>query len=134
MESIKSGILTGKYNKDVPGDSRMTTKGYEWLATRWEIEKKEQLPIVEKLIEYSDEKFGCNVGNLALAWCAMNKNVSTVLLGATKEAQINDNLKALDVARKMTKENMDDIDQILGNKPEAEWDAGRKLDKQIDAV
>ena len=134
MESIKSGILTGKYNKDVPGDSRMATKGYEWLATRWEIEKKEQLPIVEKLIKYSDEKFGCNVGNLALAWCAMNKNVSTVLLGATKEEQIKDNLKALDVARKMTKENMDDIDQILGNKPEAEWDARRKLDKQIDAV
>ena len=122
---LKSGILTGKYNKEIPKGSRMAEKGYEWLAKRWGDEKAKQVPIVEKLMEYAKKNFDTTVTCLAIAWCVKNKNVSTVLLGATKEHQIEENLKALDVAKRMSEKNMQDIDEILGNKPTEESNAGR---------
>merc|ERR1712066_1013072 len=97
---LKSGILTGKYNKGIPKGSRFDTKGYAFLKDRFDSEKAEQIPKVEKLMELS-ETLGCTVGQLAIAWCAKNKDVSTVLLGATKMYQIEENLGALDVARKL---------------------------------
>ena len=64
----------------------------------------------------------------------MNTNVSTVLLGATKEHQIEENLKALAVARKMTKQNMDDIEKILKNKPSNVSYYGREMKNTIQTV
>jgi aryl-alcohol dehydrogenase-like predicted oxidoreductase len=64
-----------------------------------------------------------------LAWCAKNKNVLCVLLGATKVEQIEDNLKAIAVAEKLTDEHMTEIDAILKNRPESFWGNGaRKID------
>lgn len=123
---LKSGILTGKYNREVPKGSRMDTKGYGWLKNTWDRDKAEQLPKVEKLMEVA-EKLGCTVGQLAIAWCAKNKNVSTVLLGATKMHQIEENLGALDVARKLDENLMRQIDQILGNVPTKPPNYGRQL-------
>jgi aryl-alcohol dehydrogenase-like predicted oxidoreductase len=50
--------------------------------------------------------------------CVKNENVSTVLLGATKTGQLTENLGALEVAEKMTKEDLLEIDKILDNVPE----------------
>jgi aryl-alcohol dehydrogenase-like predicted oxidoreductase len=58
------------------------------------------------------------VGQLALAWCVKNKNVSTVLLGATKTDQLEENLGAIAVAEKLTSVEMAEINEILGNNPE----------------
>jgi aryl-alcohol dehydrogenase-like predicted oxidoreductase len=73
---------------------------------------------VNKLEELARERFGCTVGQLALAWCVKNKHVSTVLLGATKPEQLTENLGAIAVAEKLTAKDLLDIDEILVNKPE----------------
>ena len=54
---------------------------------------------------------------LALAWCVKNPNVSTVLLGATKLRQIEENLGALAVIPRLNGEIMSRIDGVLGNVP-----------------
>jgi aryl-alcohol dehydrogenase-like predicted oxidoreductase len=54
---------------------------------------------------------------LALAWCIQNQNVSTVLLGATKPHQLEENLGAIPAARRMSTDHMAAIEDILGNKP-----------------
>jgi len=115
---LKSGILTGKYNKSVPSGSRMAEAGYEWLAKTFGANKAKWIPLTEKLMEIAKRKeLETSITCLAIAWCVKNKNVSTVLLGATKEHQIEENLKALSVAKKLTPEIMKEIDEVLGNKP-----------------
>eukprot|EP00850_Spirogloea_muscicola_P012961 SM000086S23013 [mRNA] locus=s86:16352:18039:- [translate_table: standard] len=54
---------------------------------------------------------------LALAWCAKNPNVSTVITGATKESQIEENMKALTAIPKLTPEVMERIEAIIRSKP-----------------
>ena len=114
---LSSGILTGKYNDGIPENTRVTLKGYEWLKDRIESDEgRQQIEIVKKLTPVA-EKLGGTMAQLALAWCLKNKNVSTVITGATKIEQLNDNLGALDLVDKLTPEVMDRIDYILDNKP-----------------
>jgi aryl-alcohol dehydrogenase-like predicted oxidoreductase len=54
---------------------------------------------------------------MSLAWCLKNPNVSTVILGASKEYQLIENLKSLDAKEKLTSEMMEQIELILNNKP-----------------
>ncbi|HDL04643.1 MAG TPA: voltage-dependent potassium channel subunit beta [candidate division Zixibacteria bacterium] len=114
---LSSGILTGKYNNGIPENTRVTLKGYEWLKDRIESDEgRQQIEIVKKLTPVA-KKLGGTMAQLALAWCLKNKNVSTVITGATKIEQLNDNLGALDLVDKLTPEIMDRIDHILDNKP-----------------
>jgi len=114
---LSSGILTGKYNDGIPENTRVTLKGYEWLKDRIESDEgRQQIEIVKKLTPVA-KKLGGTMAQLALAWCLKNKNVSTVITGATKIEQLNDNLGALDLVDKLTPEVMDRIDYILDNKP-----------------
>lgn len=111
---LASGVLTGKYSDGIPADSRAALPGYDWLQdnqiTPDRIEKVNQLkPIAADL--------GCNVAQLALAWCLKNPNVSTVITGASKPAQVVENMKAADVVDKLTPEVMEKIEQVLDNKP-----------------
>jgi len=114
---LASGVLTGKYSGgNVPEGSRMATKGYEWLRKKKMEEDKWQIDTADKLKPIAEE-LGCSQAQLAVAWCAKNENVTTVLLGATKMHQLEDNLGALEVLPKLTQEVMDKIDEVLGNKP-----------------
>eukprot|EP00483_Globobulimina_turgida_P009476 UN09495 len=131
---LKSGVLTGKYNKKIPDGSRMAEKSYEWLAKRWEQQKEQQIPVVEKLIEFARDRLNTSVTCLAIAWCIKNKNVSSVLLGATKEKQIEENLKALDIAKKLSSEMMDEIDVIVGTKPVQMGHYGRFLENKTNPL
>jgi len=54
---------------------------------------------------------------LALAWCLKNENVSSVIIGASRPEQIVENVKCLGLLKKLTPEIMDEIDQVMGNKP-----------------
>lgn len=65
-------------------------------------------------------ELSCTVTQLALAWVARIPTTSTVILGASKPEQVVENLKALDVIPKLTPEILDEIDEILGNKPAPE--------------
>ena len=135
---LASGLLTGKYNDTIPPGTRLAQKGYEWLQARlkqWHAEGK--IEQVRKLTAYADKELGCSVAKLALAWCVRNENVTTVLLGATKVHQLEENLGAIEVARRLTKKHMADIDAILDNKPEA-WSgyagAGMRSFPQLPAM
>jgi len=82
--------------------------------------KPEVLERVEKLRPIAAEKLGgCSLAQLAIAWCARNENVSTVILGATSEEQLDENLGALSVLGKMTEEVSEEVEKVMGTKPEA---------------
>lgn len=114
---LASGFLTGKYNDGVPADSRANLPGYEWLKKNLESDAgKAKIEKVKKLAVLARE-VGVPVHHLALLWCNANPNVSTVILGASKKSQLEDNLKALDSKSKLTPEVLERIEEILDNKP-----------------
>ena len=115
---LASGILTGKYNDGIPDGSRLDLEGYEWLRERLESEEgQRELERVRKLTALAQE-LGTNMPRLALAWCLKNPNVSTVITGASKVAQIHDNMQAIEVAEKLTGDVMTRIEEILENEPD----------------
>ena len=62
---------------------------------------------------------------LSIAWCLVNKNVSTVITGASRPSQVEENLKALDVVDKLTAEVLAEIEAAIGTKPAGGYDWGR---------
>lgn len=117
---LMSGLLTGKYNDGIPEGSRMTQSGYEWLQQRLEEHKANGvIDKIRALTDFARTELDCSMTQLALAWCAKNPNVTTVLLGATKPEQLTENLGAVAVARSMTQAHMDAIDAIAGTRPAA---------------
>ncbi len=112
---LASGLLTGKYNDGIPSGSRATLQGYEWLKesviTPENIEKVKKLQLIAKDID-------CTLAQLALAWCLKNPNVSTVITGASRPEQVDENMNALEVVSRLDSDIIDRIEQVLGNKPE----------------
>ncbi len=108
---LASGLLTGKYNSGIPKNSRGALKGYEWLHDS--LTNKEKLAKVDALGKIAEE-LGCTTAQLALAWCLKNQNVSTVITGATSVKQLKENMKAAEVAPKITSEVMERIDKAFG--------------------
>lgn len=119
---LASGLLTGKYNRGIPEDSRAALQGYEWL--RRQFEGPEGIASIEKVkkLQPLADSLGITMAQLAIAWCLKNPNVSTVITGASRRSQVEDNLKALDAADRLTPEVMEEIESILQNKPAAEED------------
>lgn len=115
---LASGILTGKYNDGIPEDSRVNLKGYDWLRERLESEEGQKM--LEKVRDLSGiaDELGTNMARLALAWCLKNPNVSTVITGASRVSQVEDNMKAMDVVEQLTDDVMAKIEGVLNNKPE----------------
>jgi voltage-dependent potassium channel beta subunit len=113
---LASGLLTGKYNDVVPNDTRINLPGYEWLKARFESEEGQtNLDKVRGLAKIAAD-LGTTLPKLALAWCVKNPNVSTVITGASKVAQVHENFAALEVVPQITTEVMTAIDAALGNK------------------
>lgn len=114
---LASGLLTGKYNQGIPEESRATLEGYEWLRERLTGEEAQQK--IQKVVQLADvaDQLGCTTAQLALAWCLLNPHVSTVITGASKESQLVENLKALDVVDQLTPQVVETIEGILDNKP-----------------
>jgi len=120
---LASGLLTGKYNDGVPEDSRLAMDDYDWLreqlleteSGRLKLEKVKKLaPIAKNL--------GVTLPQMALAWCLKNKNVSTVITGASKPGQVEENMKAIDAVERLDSDIMSRIEEVLDNKPEPEED------------
>lgn len=111
---LASGLLTGKYNDGIPKGSRFALEGFDWLKERWVMDEK-----IKKVKKLSDlaARLGITTAALSIAWCIRNPNVSTAILGATKKAQLLDNLKALKAMEQLTPEVMDKIETILKTKP-----------------
>ncbi len=114
-----SGLLTGKYNSSTPDGSRATLPGYEWLVTLFDKQRGEgAIERITALTDYAATTFDCSMTQLALAWCVKNPRVTTVLLGATKTEQLEENLGCLSVVERMTDQHMADVGAILDNAPE----------------
>jgi len=119
---LASGLLTGKYGQGIPTGTRVTLKGFEWLRKDFESEEaRKNIAKVEQLKPVADE-LGCSVAQLALAWCLKNPNVSTVITGASRASQVDENMKALDVVPLLREDVIQKIEAILDNKPEPEED------------
>jgi voltage-dependent potassium channel beta subunit len=116
---LASGLLSGKYNKGIPQDSRGALKGYEWLHNR--LTDQERLKKVAALEPIAQE-LGGTIPQLALAWCLKNPFVSTVITGASRVEQVHENMKAGEIAPKITPEIMERIDSAFDVKKKDEDD------------
>ncbi|MEP0806757.1 MAG: aldo/keto reductase [Chloroflexota bacterium] len=114
---LASGLLSGKYLKGIPKDSRGALKGYEWLKKR--LTDQERLAKVQALEPIAKE-LGCTLSQLSIAWCLKNPFVSTVITGASRVEQVHENMKAAEVAPKLTPEILARIDAIFNGKEEEE--------------
>jgi voltage-dependent potassium channel beta subunit len=116
---LASGLLTGKYNPGMPGGTRASLEGYEWLRKRFTNEvAMQRIAKVGELMEIADD-LGASMAQLALAWTLKNPHVSTTITGASRPEQIVENMKALEVLPQLTADVMEKIETILDNKPDA---------------
>ncbi|MEM9822324.1 MAG: aldo/keto reductase [Bacteroidota bacterium] len=112
---LASGVITEKYLDQFPKGTRLGMKGLEWLRERSLTPAR-----LEKVRELNDlaKKLGTTLPKLAIAWCAKNENVSSVILGASKAKHLEETLTSLEAISLITKEVEDKIEEILNNKPQ----------------
>lgn len=113
---LASGLLTDKYFDGSATNDKTRMDLMQWLKDRAlgdmeKVEKVKQLHLLAK-------ELGLPLSQMALAWCLKNRNVSTVILGASKVSQLEENLKCFDALPKLTSDVLEKIDVILGNKPQ----------------
>lgn len=111
---LASGLLTDKYLDNTPTDSRLTRIELTWLKEK--VLTESNINKTRKLNEIA-LRIGIPLSNLAIAWCAQNPNVSTVILGASKLNQLKENLEAIHAIPLLTDEVNKHIEAILENKP-----------------
>ena len=106
---LASGLLTGKYKNGIPPGSRGAMESMGFLAKSLGDAAK-NAAVVQ--FEEIAAELGCSVAQLAIAWVAKNPRVSSVITGASKLAQLQTNLGAVDVIAKLSPEVMARIDAI----------------------
>ena len=109
---LASGLLTGKYAKGIPADSRGGLKNMAWMQDQ--LLDPARNAIVARLGTLANE-LDCTTAQLAIAWCLKNPQVSTVITGASRVSQVGENMKALEIVSKLTPEIMAKILEIVGN-------------------
>jgi voltage-dependent potassium channel beta subunit len=105
---LDSGILTGKYRDGIPAGSRGSIQRLAFMAEK--INDKGKQAAVNDL-EAIAKALDCTLAQLALAWCLKNPNVSTVITGASRVSQVEENMKAVAVVSRLTDEVMRRIDK-----------------------
>ena len=109
---MAQGVLTGKYlpGKKPPVGSRATDKkSGAAMISRW---MRDDVLTAVQLLKPIAESVDLSMSQLALAWVLQNPNVSSAIMGATKPAQIKDNVKASGI--KLPQEVMQAIDKAIG--------------------
>lgn len=107
---LASGLLTGKYIDGIPEGSRAALAGYEWLADR--LTDAETNAKMRGLVDLAAE-LDCTPAQLAIAWCARNPRVSTVITGASRPEQVVENMASLEVIDRLDDAIMARIDEIV---------------------
>lgn len=136
---LASGLLTGKYLNGIPEGSRLSTT--EWLRKQFsagealnglEMSDPEKINECVAGISAIAKRLDCTPAQLAIAWTLKNTNVSTVITGASRIDQLVENLRALQIAKSLGKDVMEEIEQVLKNNPGAEKDWGEAArEKQV---
>jgi voltage-dependent potassium channel beta subunit len=115
---LASGILSGKHTLEGDASSRLRMAGLEWLKERElneaRLRKVNELKAIAQDLSLSLPVF-------AIAWCLKNPRVSTVMLGASKVAQLEENLKAIDAQDLLTPEVMARVEQALAGEKLSTW-------------
>jgi voltage-dependent potassium channel beta subunit len=106
---LASGLLTGKYRAGIPAGSRGALESMGWM--REQLQDAAKNAAVGELQGIASE-LGCTLAQLAIAWANRNPRVSTVILGASRIEQLQDNLGALAVTPRLTPELLARIDAI----------------------
>ncbi|MDQ4075199.1 MAG: aldo/keto reductase family protein [Chloroflexota bacterium] len=108
---LAMGMLTGKYDEGVPEDSRFGRE--EWAKERFFNEETVQK--VRRLKRIAEE-LGITRAQLALAWALRYPSISSVITGATRVSQVENNVRAASV--QLSDDVLAEIEEILGNTPE----------------
>ena len=121
---LESGVLAGKYINGIPKDSRYNLKNdnapidiQAYLDNKKVWDEK-----LLKLKDIAEKKLNCSLAQLALAWIIANPDCSTTILGASRVSQLEENVKAVEISKKLTKELLLEIEKILDNVPKGEID------------
>ncbi|MBI5433645.1 MAG: aldo/keto reductase [Planctomycetes bacterium] len=104
---LASGILSGKYDHGFPKGSRLDR--VEWLReslTPDKVEKTRALGAIARGL-------GCTTAQLSIAWCLKNPHVSSVILGASSERQLEENLAAAEVRDRLDDAVLAEIDAAV---------------------
>jgi voltage-dependent potassium channel beta subunit len=104
---LASGLLTGKYRDGVPRDSRGAIPRMSFMLKELTDKRKNE---AVGALEAIAKELGCTLAQLALAWCARNPRVSTVITGASRVSQVQENMKAAAVIPRLTQPILDRID------------------------
>lgn len=115
---LASGLLTGKYLDGIPEGSRFSLDSMGWLRDGVLGDGKEELFAKLRELKKIADELGISMARLALAWCLGNPHVSTVITGASRVEQVEENMKAMDDLPKVTPEVRERIETILDNKPD----------------
>lgn len=106
---LHSGTLTGKYNEGIPKGSRLDRADFKgMMGLAYSEEKVEKARAFKKVAG----EIGAPMADLAIAWVISNPRVTTAILGASKREQLEQNLKALDLAGKLTPEQVKTIGDV----------------------
>jgi voltage-dependent potassium channel beta subunit len=108
------GILSGKYNETVPDGSRASLPEMAWIRDRI---TPERVALVRQLTCLAQE-LELTTAQLAIAWLLRRKEVSSVITGATRPEQLDENISAGEAVSKLTDDVLDRIELIIGNLPE----------------
>lgn len=118
------GVLTGKYITEKPKDSRFVVKAREGAGHEmiYQAHKKEWDEKLLKLKDIAEKKIGCSLTQLAISWIIANPDISCCILAGSKASQFEETLKAVEFYKKLDKEILKEIEEILQNAPEGEID------------
>jgi len=117
---LAGGVLTGKYNQGIPGDSRFAQRDQwryymdEYMGSGVIEEQRKKL----KAIEEVGKEAGMSMSQFALGWLLRNKDVSTAIIGSKKGEQLEENVKAVELYKNITPEIEEKLEKILGNRPD----------------
>lgn len=103
------GILSGKYNDGIPADSRAAMEDMNWVKERI---NPEAINKVRKLTKIA-RSLGATTAQLALAWLLRRKEISSVITGATRLEQLDENLAATDILDQLSEVDLEKIDLIF---------------------
>ena len=107
---LASGVLSGKHTLEGDASSRLRAAGLDWLRER-ELTAT-RLKMVDEVKAIAAE-LGLSLPVFAIAWCLKNPRVSTVILGASKVAQLEENLKAVEAQDLLTVDVLSKVDEVL---------------------
>lgn len=113
---LYSGLLSGKYNEGFPEGSRASLPDMGWIRDRF---TPERIETVRQLTALAVD-LGLTTAQMSIAWLLRLKEVSSVITGATRLEQLDENLAAAEALDKLGDDVLERIEQIMGSSPSEE--------------